>query len=220
MSTQFDQIQKAIEAIEAQRNVMGDFAADMAIQALKKELDSLKATDTTKLSGERRQATILFSDLSGYTAMNEILDPEEVLDIMQNTKAESIKIIEKNGGTVNQFVGDEVLALFGIPVAHVDDPSRAAISALQLHAYVRSISGPIEKSINRELRLHSGINSGLVVTTSWDSREGKIGITGDTINTAARLLNSAKPDQILVSNLTAQLLDKKFDLNALEPIER
>ncbi|MCH8886588.1 MAG: zinc ribbon domain-containing protein, partial [SAR324 cluster bacterium] len=66
-------------------------------------------------SGERRQATIVFSDLSGYTAMNERLDPEEVQEIMSRIKAEAVRIVESHGGIVNQFVGDEVVALFGIP---------------------------------------------------------------------------------------------------------
>ena len=72
--------------------------------------------------GERRQATVLFSDLSGYTAMNEQLDPEEVEEIMTRIKKESVRIVESYGGIVNQFVGDEILALFGIPTGHEDDP--------------------------------------------------------------------------------------------------
>ena len=68
--------------------------------------------------GERRQATVMFSDLSGFTQMNEKLDPEEVEGIMSRVKAEAVRIVESHGGIVNQFVGDEVLALFGIPTAH------------------------------------------------------------------------------------------------------
>jgi len=75
--------------------------------------------------GERRQATIVFSDLSGYTSMNEQLDPEEVEAIMSRIKKEAVIIVERHEGIVNQFVGDEVLALFGIPAAHEDDPMRA-----------------------------------------------------------------------------------------------
>ena len=84
-----------------------------------------KATESSAPTGERRQATVLFSDLSGYTAMNEKLDPEEVEGIMSRIKDEAVKIVESHGGIVSQFVGDEVLALFGIPTAHEDDPRRA-----------------------------------------------------------------------------------------------
>jgi hypothetical protein len=75
--------------------------------------------------GERRQATVAFSDLSGYTSMNEKLDPEEVQEIMSRIKKEAVHIFERHEGIVNQFVGDEVLALFGIPTANEDDPVRA-----------------------------------------------------------------------------------------------
>jgi class 3 adenylate cyclase len=72
--------------------------------------------------GERRQATVLFSDLSGYTAMNERLDPELVAELVGRIKADAVSIVEMHGGIVNQFVGDEIIALFGIPIAHEDDP--------------------------------------------------------------------------------------------------
>ncbi len=87
--------------------------------------------------GERRQATVMFSDLSGYTAMNEKLDPEEVEGFMSRIKSEAVKIVEEQGGIVNQFVGDEVLALFGIPNAHEDDPVRAVRAAFALHQFAR-----------------------------------------------------------------------------------
>ena len=75
--------------------------------------------------GERRHATVMFSDLTGYTALNESFDPEEVESIMARIKREAVAVIERHGGRVNQFVGDEVMALFGIPVARRDDPRRA-----------------------------------------------------------------------------------------------
>ena len=72
--------------------------------------------------GERRHATVVFSDLTGYTALNEALDPEEVEAIMGRVKREAIAVVERHGGHVNQFVGDEVIAMFGVPVARRDDP--------------------------------------------------------------------------------------------------
>ncbi|MCH8844485.1 MAG: zinc-ribbon domain-containing protein, partial [SAR324 cluster bacterium] len=88
-----------------------------------------KAPPATVPEGERRQATVLFSDLSGYTAMNERLDPEEVQGLMRRLKDRAVEIVESHGGIVSQFVGDEVLALFGIPTAHEDDPVRAVRAA-------------------------------------------------------------------------------------------
>jgi class 3 adenylate cyclase len=105
--------------------------------------------------GERHQATIVFSDLSGYTSMNEKLDPEQVEAIMSRIKMEAVRIVESHEGIVNQFVGDEVLALFGIPTAHEDDPVRAVKAAFEIHELVRKISLEVEERIDTKLRMHT-----------------------------------------------------------------
>ncbi len=167
--------------------------------------------------GERRQATVVFSDLSGYTAMNEKLDPEEVEVIMSRIKVEAVKIVESHGGIVNQFVGDEVLALFGIPTAHEDDPRGAVRAALEMHEMACGVSGEVEEKIGRALRLHTGINTGLIVTNLRDARDGSFGITGDTVNTGARLKALAEDDQILISPETRRRVAPFFELEALPP---
>jgi len=168
--------------------------------------------------GDRRQATVLFSDLSGYTVMNERLDPEEVEGIMGRIKAQAVQIVEAHGGIVNQFVGDEVLALFGIPTAHQDDPVRAARAALALHEMTRAISPELEPRLGRALRLHTGINTGLIVTSRRDDHDGRIGVTGDTINTGARLKALAEDDTILLGPETRKLVADEFEIEALEPV--
>ncbi len=170
------------------------------------------------LEGERRQATIVFSDLSGYTAMNEKLDPEEVEEIMSRIKEESVNIVESYGGIVNQFVGDEILALFGIPTGYEDDPIRAVKAALELHKMVRQISPELEGRIGKPLMMHTGINTGLIVTNLRDDRDGLYGITGETVNTGARLKSQAESDDILVSPETKRLIAPYFETAALEEI--
>jgi class 3 adenylate cyclase/tetratricopeptide (TPR) repeat protein len=178
---------------------------------------SVPALSTTS-EGDRRQATVLFSDLSGYTAMNERLDPEEVAGIMARIKTEAVRIVEAQGGIVNQFVGDEVLGLFGIPTAHTDDPVRAARAALELHEMMRGISPEIEPRLGRALRLHTGINTGLIVTSVRDDRDGRIGVTGDAINTGARLKALAEDDTILLGPETRRLIADHFETEPLEPV--
>ncbi|MEE8396159.1 MAG: AAA family ATPase [bacterium] len=168
--------------------------------------------------GERRQATVLFSDLSGYTAMGERLDPEEVGSLMGRLKAEAVSIVEGHGGIVNQFVGDEVLALFGIPLAHEDDPRRAVQAALELHRMARALSGEVEGRVGAPLRMHTGINTGLVVTHLRDDREGAYGITGDTVNTGARLAAQAEADMILLGPETHRSISAYFETEPLEPV--
>ena len=168
--------------------------------------------------GERRQATIVFSDLSGYTSMNEQLDPEEVEAIMSRIKQEAVRIVERHGGIVNQFVGDEVLALFGIPTAHEDDPVRAVRAARELHRAVRQISPEVEEQISTMLRMHTGISTGLVVTHLRDIRDGSYGITGDTVNIGARLATHAEVDETLVSPETHSLISPYFNTEAIQEI--
>jgi len=220
---QLAQIKTAIKSLEAQRSILGDATVDLSLKALKlqQQIAELEIAPSAfpQSEGERRQATILFSDLSGYTEMNEQLDPEEVQELMNRIKAKAIRIVEHHEGIVNQFVGDEILALFGIPNAHEDDPIRAVKAALELHGTVDEMSKEVEPLIGRPLTLHSGINTGLIVTTVWDDREGKFGVTGDTVNTGARLLAQAKGNEILVSPETYRLISPYFRTEPLEPVK-
>jgi class 3 adenylate cyclase len=169
--------------------------------------------------GERRQATVLFSDLSGYTAMNERLDPEDVRAIVGRIKVEAVRIVEGHGGIVNQFVGDEVMALFGVPQAHEDDPVRAVRAARDLHAFVRAVSPEVEVRIGTPLRLHSGLSSGLIVAGTDDHRDGTFGVTGDAVNTGARLAGHAAADTVLVSEEIQRVIGDYFHTEPLAPME-
>lgn len=181
-------------------------------------LSTTAAVQASLSSGERRQATVLFSDLVGFTAMTEELDPEEVQTLMRQLKDGAVEIVEAHAGIVSQFVGDEILALFGIPIAHEDDPLRAVRAAHEIHTLARKLSLQIERQIGRPLRMHTGIDTGLVVTSTADARDGAVGVTGDTVNTAARLKAAAADDQILLSRETARSVDSFVSLAPLEPI--
>lgn len=169
--------------------------------------------------GERRHATVMFSDLTGYTALNESFDPEEVESLMARIKHEAVQVIERHGGRVNQFVGDEVMAMFGIPVARRDDPRRAVAAALELHAVVDGIAAGLAARLGRLLSLHTGIQTGLVIARRSDSRSGDFTLTGDTVNTAARLRGLAQPGEVVVSSQTWQQVADYFEAVAGQPIE-
>jgi tetratricopeptide (TPR) repeat protein len=126
--------------------------------------------------------------------------------------------VERHEGIVNQFVGDEVLALFGIPVAHEDDPVRAVRAAFEIHELVREISPEVQRRIGTKLRMHTGISTGLVVTHIRDIREGSYGITGDTVNMGARLATVAEMNDIIVGPETYNLTAPFFKTIALEPL--
>lgn len=144
------QLKEAIKSLESQRAILGDAVVDLSLKALQLQLQIAELVSTQapatflESGGQRCYATILFSDLSGYTAMNEKLDPEVVQEMMNRIKARAIQVVERHEGIVNQFVGDEILALFGIPNAHENDPYRAVSAALELHEIVNEMSKEVE----------------------------------------------------------------------------
>jgi len=170
------------------------------------------------LSSGRRHATVMFSDVSGYTALSERMDPEDVHRVMNGVKDAATRIIEKHGGIINQFVGDEVIALFGIPNATEDDPVRAIKAALELHAHMRENIDDLLALTGEHLRIHTGINTGLMVAEYDGGREGHYRLTGDAMNTAARLRSLAEADQVIIGPSTQRLVKFYFELLPCPPV--
>ena len=170
-----------------------------------------------KPSGERKYVTALFSDMSGYTAMSEKLDPEEVKEITSQIFGEISRIIDQYEGFIEKFIGDAVMALFGVPKAHEDDPVRAVKAAREIHERVQALSPEVEKRIGKPLSMHTGINTGLVVTGEVNMEKGTHGVAGDTINVAARLSSLAGADEIVLGPETYRHVEGFFDIEALEP---
>ncbi|MDH3798181.1 MAG: AAA family ATPase [Desulfobacterales bacterium] len=160
--------------------------------------------------GERKHVTVLFSDLTGYTAMSEKLDPEEVKEITSKIFGQISKIVANYDGFIEKYAGDAVMAIFGVPQTHEDDPIRAVKAAREIHQLVDSISPEVEKRISQSISMHTGINSGLVVTGEVDMERGTHGIAGDTINLASRLSNLAKPGEIVVDADTCFQIEGHF----------
>jgi class 3 adenylate cyclase len=168
------------------------------------------------IEGERKHVTIMFSDLSGYTAMTERLDPEEVKEIMSHIFSKITEIIKSYDGFIERFIGDAVMAVFGVPQSHEDDPIRAIRAAMEIHTIVEGISPKFEERIGRSLTMHTGINTGLVVTGEVDVEKGTHGLTGDSINTAARLQDLANKNEILVGYETYRQTEGHFDFEELD----
>jgi len=178
-----------------------------------------KAEPISASDSERKHVSVLFSDLSGYTAMTEKLDPEEVKEIMGQIFGEIAGIVVKYDGFVEKFIGDAIMAVFGVPSAHEDDPVRAIIAAREIHEAVRSISPKYESRIGKPVSMHTGISTGLVVTGEVNLEKGVHGIMGDTINLASRLARFATPGEIVVSQETYWQAEGYFAFDPLEPAE-
>jgi class 3 adenylate cyclase/tetratricopeptide (TPR) repeat protein len=170
------------------------------------------------LGHERKYVTALFTDLSGYTTLSEKLDPEEVKELMARIFGQISKIIARYDGFVEKFVGDAAMVLFGIPEAHEDDPVRAIRTAKEIHEYIKTVSPEIENKIGRHLYMHSGINTGLVVTGEVNCETGALGVLGDTLNTASRLMSLAQADEIIVGLGTYQYCQGYFHFERLNPM--
>jgi len=166
--------------------------------------------------GERKVVTVLFADVSGFTAMSEKLDPEEVTLIMNRCFDALGAPIAKHDGVIDKFIGDCVMALFGAPVAHEDDPERACRAALEMHAALSELNEhlPIPLAVN------IGVNSGMVVAGEVGT-EGKKDYTvmGDAVNTAQRIQSAAKGGQIYVSASVHRQTKNTFDFEELPPIK-
>jgi class 3 adenylate cyclase/tetratricopeptide (TPR) repeat protein len=162
-------------------------------------------------AGERKHVTVLFSDLTGYTAMSEKLDPEDVKEITSRVFGKIAKIVASYDGFIEKYAGDAVMAIFGVPQSHEDDPIRAIKAARKIHRVVDDISPEVEKKIGLPISMHTGINTGLVVTGEVNLVRGTHGVAGDTINLAARISRLAKPGEILVNLDTCRQVEGHFE---------
>jgi class 3 adenylate cyclase/tetratricopeptide (TPR) repeat protein len=167
--------------------------------------------------GERRQLTVLLADVTGYTAMNEKFDPESVSDVLDRLKLLATETVKRHGGIVNQFVGDEVVAIFGIG-DNENAPQAAVQTALAIRDGVRKLSDELPSSFAGNMAMHFSICSGLLIIRPSDNREGIFSLTGDTINTASRLLNIAQTDEILIGPETQRAAHPYFVLERMGPV--
>src|SRR5215469_2442180 len=145
---------------------------------------------------ERKLVTILFADVTGSTALGEALDPEDVRALMARYYQHARRIIAEHGGTLEKFIGDAVMAVFGLPQAHGNDTERALAAALVLRAAVAS-----DAVLTERLLLRIGVNTGEVVAAR-DASSGDFLVTGDAVNVAARLQQAATPGEVLVGERT------------------
>lgn len=194
-------------------------------QLLKTDMDKLftdREQDTreriTLKKGERRNVTVLFLDIKGFTAMSEKLDPEEVTHIIDNVFKVFTAEILRYGGMVDKYIGDCIMALFGAKKASEDDAERAIRAALGMVGKMDMVN-EIMKPKGITLGCRVGINSGLVVAGELGDRgEKDFTVMGDTVNTASRLETAAEVNTIMISANTREQSGDIFDLEELDPI--
>ncbi|HEX6509870.1 MAG TPA: adenylate/guanylate cyclase domain-containing protein [Chloroflexota bacterium] len=153
---------------------------------------------------QRKRVTILFCDITGSTALGESTDPEALRALLARYFSQMKGIIESHGGTVEKFIGDAVMAVFGVPVLHEDDALRSARAAMEMQAALPRLG----------IRARIGINSGEVVTGTIERLA-----TGDAVNVAARLEQAATPGEVLIGEETLRLVRDTVEIEAVDPLE-
>ncbi len=173
-------------------------------------------TSRSALEGERKQVTVLFVDVSGFTSLSERLDPEDVHRFMTRAFELMLEEVHRYEGTVNQFLGDGIMALFGAPIAHEDHAQRAVHAALGIAKTLESYHDELQRKRAITFQVRQGLNTGLVVVGSIGS-DLRMDYTavGDTTNIAARLQQHADRGRIVISESCHRLVDGYFHTRAL-----
>ena len=166
---------------------------------------------------ERRKATVLFADLSGYTAVAERMDPETLKGLVDRALQRLGQEVERYGGRVDKYIGDNVMAVFGAPVAHEDDPERAVRAGLAMQGAMDEVNGWMSDAADVSFSLRVGVNSGEVLAGQVGS--GEYTVMGDPVNVAARLQAAAKPGSVTVGEITHRLTRGAIEYSELEPLE-
>lgn len=185
-----------------------------APQALRDKIHAASAN----IEGERKPVTILFTDVVGSTSLAEKLDPEEWKEIISGAHQRVGEAVYRYEGTIAQLLGDGVLAFFGAPITHEDDPLRAVRAGLDIQRSISEYAQELRGYVD-DFQLRLGVNTGTVVVGSVGSdMHMEYLAIGDAVNLAARLQSEAKPGHVLISESTAKLVKAAFDLDALGEI--
>jgi predicted ATPase/class 3 adenylate cyclase len=165
----------------------------------------------------RKTVTIVFSDLKGSTAMGEKLDSEAVREVMSRYFDEMRAALERHGGTIEKYIGDAIMAVFGLPKLHEDDALRAVRAAVEMRERLTELNEELDRRWGVTVGNRTGVNTGEVV--AGDPMTGQRLVTGDTVNTAARLEQAAPTNEVLIGETTFRLVRHAVDVETVEPLD-
>ncbi|HUK22200.1 MAG TPA: adenylate/guanylate cyclase domain-containing protein [Gemmatimonadales bacterium] len=189
------------------------FAPNLAAQIAQQE-------GAVQLGGQKRPVVIFFSDIRGFTPMSEMMGPDEIASLLTSYFTEMVEIVFEHSGTLDKFMGDAIMALWGAPIAHEDDADRAMSCALDQLTALEKLNKQWKAVGRPELGIGIGINFGEVFAGNIGSeRRLEYTVIGDAVNTASRLCSSAGPNEILISDAFYQQLKQPPKVEALDPIQ-
>jgi len=176
-------------------------------------------TTRSSIEGERKLVTVLFADAANYTSISEKLDPEEIHQIMDGCFTILMEKTHKYEGTINQFTGDGIMALFGAPIARENHAQRACYAALSVRRAMEDYGKQIMADYGLEFKMRFGLNSGPVIVGSiGDDLRMDYTAVGDTTNLAKRMESIATPGSVILAQNTFRLVKSYFELEALGPV--
>ncbi len=222
--TNSEKLRQAIAFIESQRSRIDEQTAEAALAGLRAIVAGLPTTEertdrserSAHMVGERKLVTVMFADISGFTALSEQMDPEAVRDLLNDCFDHLTPVVERYSGTVDKYVGDEIMALFGAPVTHENDAELALRASLEMMNTLAAFNGKRKL----DLGLHFGINTGRVIAGGIGAgRRQEYSVVGDTVNVAARLEDMSERGQILVGPDTFRLARHLFDFEGLGSVQ-
>ena len=206
----------AIEDISDVSKVKNTFKRYVSKQVVDEILDN---QSNLNLGGEEREATVLFTDIRGFTSMSEKMDPKTVVSTLNEYFSEMIDIVFKYNGTLDKIIGDELMIVYGAPLSSEDDTTRALKTAIEMQACIKEMNVKRKKKKEAEILVGAGINRGNVVSGNIGSREMMdYTVIGDTVNLGSRLCSVANPGEILVSDSVFEISKCDFAFKKLNPI--
>lgn len=237
MVNDVEKYQDAILALESQREVLGDAVVDVTTATLREFLDRLdegQIEETGRLTAQRKQVTILFANVTGFSGFAETISDTSMLDVMNVLWHRLDSAITNHGGLIDKHTGDGVMGVFGVPTARENDPERAIRAALSMRAALSDFLSDLDamqraghfpqlgdKESNnafRNLRLNIGINTGQAMLGDVGNSRDEYTVIGDTVNVASRLERAASSGGILISHDTYMLVRGLFNVEPLGPV--
>jgi class 3 adenylate cyclase/tetratricopeptide (TPR) repeat protein len=225
-SDEREQLERAIAALEAQRPILGDEVVATSLEALRQKLAALNAIPPR---AQRKQVTVLFADFASFTAMTELMDPEDVTGLMNALWQRLDAAILLHGGRIDKHMGDAVMALWGAEQAQEDDPEQAVCAALAMQQAIADFEMHLRPwqfaemdvrahDLQAALKMRIGVSTGPALLGAIATTE-EFTAMGDAVNLAARLEHLAPPGSVLIAHDTYRQVQGAFEVEALEPIQ-
>jgi len=217
--TREKELKQTVQAVSEERRVIKDmFARYMSNEVMTRLLET---PDSVKLGGDKREATVFFADIRGYTSFSESRDPHVIVEILNEYFSEAVENIVQHKGYIDKFIGDCIMAVWGVPMMPEEDDAIKAVScAISIQNLVRSHKRSFfRKNDSSNLRIGIGINTGPLVAGNLGSiQRMDYSVIGDTVNLASRLEGVAEADEIIISQATRDRIGNAFSLEKREAI--